>query len=64
MEEFKVKIASDTGVFYPGQTVNATLALCLKEPTKAKAVRVHVIGKARVHWTEEDPYVFFSRYVR
>lgn len=55
MEQFRVKIASDTGVFYPGQTVNATLALCLKEPTKAKAVRVHVIGKARVHWTEEDP---------
>lgn len=54
MEEFQVKIKSANGVFYPGQTVDAVLVLRLSEPTKAKAVKVHVIGKARTHWTESE----------
>uniref|UniRef100_A0A915DPP9 Arrestin-like N-terminal domain-containing protein n=1 Tax=Ditylenchus dipsaci TaxID=166011 RepID=A0A915DPP9_9BILA len=49
---FRIEIFSDTGVFFPGQPVNGRLIAALREPVKARAVVVYVVGRAHTYWEE------------
>lgn len=51
MESFRIELDSPTGVHFPGQIVNGRVVIQLKDQIKARAVFVHVLGKAKTSWT-------------
>ncbi|KAI1696072.1 arrestin domain-containing protein 17 [Ditylenchus destructor] len=51
METFRIELESPSGVLFPGQVVQGRVYIHLREQIKARAVLLHVVGKAKTSWT-------------
>lgn len=51
MESFRVELDSPSGVHFPGQLISGRVVIHLKDQIKARAVLIHVLGKAKTSWT-------------
>jgi len=53
MEEFEIKLASPSTIFYAGQMLHGKVVIELSESKKMSAVRLKVFGKGKVHFTTQ-----------
>ncbi|KAI1696889.1 arrestin domain-containing protein 17 [Ditylenchus destructor] len=50
VELFRIELLTTQDVLFPGQKVNGRCILRTREPIKARAVILYVVGKAQVEW--------------
>lgn len=56
MEEFRIVLAKEEPVYFPGQIVGGFVLVKLKEPIKARSVVISFSGKAKTAWTMWEQY--------
>ncbi|KAI1703423.1 arrestin domain-containing protein 17 [Ditylenchus destructor] len=61
METFRIELESPTGVLFPGQEVQGRVYIHLREQIKARAVLLHVVGKANnlIRLENKSPFESF-----
>ncbi|KAH9523027.1 hypothetical protein Btru_065541 [Bulinus truncatus] len=51
---FLITFSNGSGIYYAGSLVNGYVTIDLKEPMKMRGIRLKFLGKAYVHWTEDE----------
>ena len=53
LKDFLIRFDRSTRVFFPGDVVSGQLVLNLTDTKKFKKIKVELVGKGEVHWTEQ-----------